>query len=58
MRKTFVLVAASIALILAVFGFVLTAGSRASSAKMGSPHFACVAAWNLGLCVGPPTTQG
>ena len=58
MRRFFVLIAVTVAFILAGVGVVLTGDSTTSSAKVGSQHFLCVAAWNYGICIGPPTKQG
>ena len=58
MRRLFVLTAATVAFIIAGFGLALAGGSTTSPAKVGSEHFACVAAWNYGICIGPPTKQG
>lgn len=58
MRRLFVLIAVTVAFISAGLGLVLTGGSSPFSAKVGSENFACIAAWNYGICIGPPTKQG
>lgn len=58
MRRLFLLIAVAVAFIVAALGLILTGGSTRSSAEVGSQHFVCIAAWNYGICIGPPTKQG
>lgn len=59
MRKLFVLIAVSVAFLLTGVGLVVTSlTTPAHSTKVGGPNFVCVAAWNFGICIGPPTKQG
>lgn len=58
MRRFLVLIAATVAFVLAGLGLALASSSPLSATKTSSPHFVCVAAWNLGVCIGPPTKQG
>ena len=59
MRKLLVLVAVAVAFLATGIGLALTSVAPAHSTKVGttSPNFACVAAWNIGICIGPPTKQ-
>ena len=59
MRKLFVFIAVTVASLAAALGLVVTSAAPSSHAtKVGSPNFVCVAAWNLGICIGPPTKHG
>ena len=59
MRKLLVPVAVTVALVATGTGLVLASVAPSHSTKLGttSPHFACVAVGNIGICVGPPTRQ-
>lgn len=58
MRRLFVLLAITAACFLCALGLVLTGASSSGRAKTGSPNFVCVATWNFGICIGPPTKRG
>jgi len=58
-RKLVVLIFVAVAFLLTGVGLVATSlTSPAHSTKVGSPNFVCIAAWNFGICIGPPTKQG
>lgn len=56
MRKLSVVVAAALICLLSIIGLGLTSSTAGPGSKVGSSHFACLAAWNLGICIGPPTS--
>jgi hypothetical protein len=43
-----------IALLASVAAFTMAGPSHAR--RVGGPDFLCVTAWNIGVCIGPPTT--
>lgn len=58
MRSLLVLFAIAVACLFCAAGLILTSASPQHRAKVGSPNFVCVATWNFGICIGPPTKQG
>ncbi|MHB1787182.1 MAG: hypothetical protein ACYCS7_13760 [Acidimicrobiales bacterium] len=56
MRKITLLVLTVMAVVLSVLVGV-SAGGSAHRSQLGYPNFACVAAGNYGLCIGPPTSD-
>lgn len=59
MRRVFVLPAVLLVFVLCGLAlFFSSTTSSSHSAKVGSPNFVCVAAWNYGICIGPPTKSG
>lgn len=58
MRRVFVLPAVLLVFVLCGLALFLNSRTSSHSAKVGSPNFVCVAAWNYGICIGPPTKSG
>ncbi|MHB1445298.1 MAG: hypothetical protein ACYCTI_01355 [Acidimicrobiales bacterium] len=56
MRKIGLLVLTMMAVVMSVLVGVGTGGS-AHRSQLAYPNFACVAAGNYGLCIGPPTND-
>lgn len=56
MRKLFVVLALVVASLIGCLGMLASSARPGPAADGGSSHFACIAAWNLGVCIGPPTS--
>lgn len=57
MRRLFVLFAIAIACLFSALGLALTSARGQSHTQIGAPNFVCVATWNFGICIGPPTKR-
>lgn len=58
MRRIIALPVVLLAFVLCGLALVLDSGHPSRAAKVGSPNFVCIAAWNYGICIGPPTKSG
>lgn len=57
MRKILVCSTIAVASVLCALSLVLTSAAPQHRAKVGSPNFVCLATWNFGICIGPPTKK-